>query len=204
MSRAYSKLEKLEKRQEILMSAEDLFMKQDGEFPTVSAICTYSSMAKGTVYLYFKNKEEIYLALLEKYFKQWLEPNNFNTDNRTIDGVIDALVGFVVKNPYKFKLLNHRHFLETKADADKVVEFYRELMMAYQESSLFIAELLDVPVERVTQWLMDCYYYIQGIWRTANPAYNIKSALAKTEMAIFMPDFETNSKRLMKLLWEQA
>lgn len=204
MSRAYSKVEKLEKRQEILMSAEDLFIKQDGEFPTVSAICTYSSMAKGTVYLYYKNKEEIYLALLEKYFQQWLDPSNINSDDQSIDSVIEALVSFVIKNPYKFKLLNHRHFLETKADTQKVVEFYQNLMGLFGKITSFIADFLDEPIEKVSQWLMDSYYYTQGVWRTANPAYNIQAALAKTEMAIFMPNFEMNTKRLMKLLWQQS
>lgn len=203
MSRAYSKIEKLEKRQEILMSAEDLFVKQGGEFPTVSAICTYTSMAKGTVYLYFKNKEEIYLALLGKYFQQWLDPNNINADQPNIENVIDALIGFVLKNPYKFKLLNHRHFLETKADVEKVVEFYQDLMSYFLEISDFIADLLDTTREKVTQWLLDSYYYIQGVWRTASPSHNIKSVLAKTDLAVFMPDFEANTKRLMTMLWLQ-
>ncbi len=202
MSRAYSTVQKLEKRQEILMSAEDLFIKQDGEFPTVTSICLYSSIAKGTVYLYFKNKEEIYLALLEKYFLQWADPKKIHSKTDSIDEIIQLLIDFVSKNPYKFKLLNYRNILETRCDAEKVVAFYKNLMAAFTAFTTAMAKALNEDRQKAGQWLMDSYYFVQGLWRTANPAHNLKSALSNTEMAIFMPDFETNARRVLKQMWD--
>ncbi len=202
--RAYSTLDKIEKRQEILMSAEDLFIKQKGVFPTVSAICTYSSIAKGTIYLYFKSKESIYLALAENYFEEWFSSKNINTDKVSIDSVIDNLLSYVLENPHKFKLLSQNHLLEIDTDSNESVNFYSNLMTWYNELADFIASFLDASPEKAKQWLLDVYFYIQGSWRTANPNPELKAAMTGTPLEAFIPNFIATNQRVLKLLWENS
>ncbi|MRX27359.1 TetR/AcrR family transcriptional regulator [Kangiella sp. HZ709] len=206
-TRAYTKVDKLERKQEILMSAEDLFIKQDGQFPTVSAICTYNSMAKGTVYLYFSNKDEIILALLEKYFNQWLDPKNVNDFDLNIEKVVDSLLGFITRNPYKFRLINTNNFLENNAGSEKVINFYQTVMESVEKLSKYISRNLDQPIEVCQQWLQDCYYYLQGLWKIANPSYQNKVALKTINEGVnfqsLVPEFETEAKRFMTRLWRQ-
>ncbi len=49
----------------ILRNAEDVFRERGYELASVSAICRRAGIAQGTFYLYFANKEEIYLRLVE-------------------------------------------------------------------------------------------------------------------------------------------
>src|SRR5437588_7629605 len=51
------------KRQMILDAAGDLFAKQGYENTTISDIAQAAGVAVGTVYLYFRNKHEIYTSI---------------------------------------------------------------------------------------------------------------------------------------------
>jgi TetR/AcrR family transcriptional regulator len=55
-----------EKRLEILIAAMNLFAQKGFERTTVDEIADRASIGKGTVYLYFKTKEAIFRALIEK------------------------------------------------------------------------------------------------------------------------------------------
>jgi len=55
-----------ERRQEILEAAMTLFSQKGFERTTVDEIASSANVGKGTVYLYFDNKEQIFLAIIEK------------------------------------------------------------------------------------------------------------------------------------------
>lgn len=60
-------------KEKILQVAEEMFIKK-GFFPTtVDEIARQAKIAKGTVYLYFPTKENIYLALFENKLKMGIE-----------------------------------------------------------------------------------------------------------------------------------
>ncbi len=63
--------ERDERRGEVLAAAHRLY-RESGELPAVAAIAAAAGLAKGTVYLYFRSKEEIFVALLEDDFTQLL------------------------------------------------------------------------------------------------------------------------------------
>lgn len=55
-----------EKRTEILESAAKLFSESGFERTTVDEIAAKANVGKGTIYLYFQNKEDIFLAIMEE------------------------------------------------------------------------------------------------------------------------------------------
>ncbi|MGZ3182057.1 MAG: TetR/AcrR family transcriptional regulator [Telluria sp.] len=55
------------RRQELLAAARALY-HEGGVLPTVAQIAVAAGLAKGTVYLYFRTKEEMFVALLEDGF----------------------------------------------------------------------------------------------------------------------------------------
>ncbi|TFW22912.1 TetR/AcrR family transcriptional regulator [Massilia arenosa] len=55
------------RRQELLAAARQLYRAR-GTLPPVADIAVAAGLAKGTVYLYFRTKEEIFVALLEDAF----------------------------------------------------------------------------------------------------------------------------------------
>ena len=58
--------EKEARRQAILDAARECFFKDGFEATTVSQITDKVELSTGTLYLYFKNKEEIYVSILEE------------------------------------------------------------------------------------------------------------------------------------------
>lgn len=73
IKKAKSQQQKLHRTNTILEAAEKLFVGADGELPSVIQIANEAGLAKGTVYLYFKTKEAIFLTLLERYLQLWFQ-----------------------------------------------------------------------------------------------------------------------------------
>src|SRR5271157_5377810 len=61
---ALSEEERFSRRAALLDAALRLYREQ-GTLPTVSSIAKAAGIAKGAVYLWFRSKEEIFVALLE-------------------------------------------------------------------------------------------------------------------------------------------
>ena len=63
MRRAIREDQKLVRRQQILDTAWGLFQENDYEHVNIIDVAKGAGLAKGTVYLYFKTKEELFLSL---------------------------------------------------------------------------------------------------------------------------------------------
>ncbi len=55
------------RREAILDAAEQLWLSQPERMANVADIATAAGLAKGTVYLYFRSKEELFLAIHERH-----------------------------------------------------------------------------------------------------------------------------------------
>ena len=71
--RARGAADKAARRQTILAAAGELFEEAGGELPSVDQVARRAGLAKGTVYLYFRAKEEMFLALLAQELGGWFQ-----------------------------------------------------------------------------------------------------------------------------------
>jgi len=58
--------EKLQRRSDILKAAEAIFFEKGYQHATMDDVAAAAELSKGTLYLYFKNKEELYFGLAHK------------------------------------------------------------------------------------------------------------------------------------------
>jgi AcrR family transcriptional regulator len=58
--------EKLQRREDIVRVARTLFFEKGFRDTTIDEIARAAELARGTIYLYFENKEEIYVTVLEE------------------------------------------------------------------------------------------------------------------------------------------
>ncbi|HOP30147.1 MAG TPA: TetR/AcrR family transcriptional regulator [Spirochaetota bacterium] len=58
-------------KEHILICAEKVFSKKGYYESQVSDISQMAQIAKGTIYQYFRNKESLYISLIEKYVVDW-------------------------------------------------------------------------------------------------------------------------------------
>ena len=72
IKKAKNQKQKLQRVNGILTAAEALFIQSDNELPSAIQIANKAGVAKGTLYIYFRTKEAIFLALLEKHLQNWI------------------------------------------------------------------------------------------------------------------------------------
>src|SRR5262245_54156542 len=73
MRRAVKEDQKEERRQEILDKAWQLFQQHDYQAVNIIDVARGVGLAKGTIYLYFKTKEALFLAIQEQQFQHWFD-----------------------------------------------------------------------------------------------------------------------------------
>ena len=73
MRRAIGSGQKQARREAIMLVAWELFQHERYDTITISAIAAGAGLAKGTIYLYFATKEELFFAILEQQFDYWFD-----------------------------------------------------------------------------------------------------------------------------------
>ena len=75
--------EKLQRRKEIVQAAEKVFFSRGFENATMDDIAERAELSKGTLYLYFKSKEDLHLAVAHKAISLL---NSITEDVRQVKG----------------------------------------------------------------------------------------------------------------------
>ncbi|WP_229780585.1 TetR/AcrR family transcriptional regulator [Deinococcus malanensis] len=94
-ARARSTEEKNQRRDDILRAAERLWTTTPYADLSMNQVAREAQLAKGTLYLYFDTKEELFLALLSEHLGAWLHDLTAQLDERqpqTPDDVTDVLL----------------------------------------------------------------------------------------------------------------
>ena len=65
--------EKQQRRTDILSAAEEVFFSKGFERATMDDVAEEAELSKGTLYLYFKNKEDLHMAVAMKAIEQLSE-----------------------------------------------------------------------------------------------------------------------------------
>jgi AcrR family transcriptional regulator len=80
--------EKAQRRESIIDAAEKVFFKKGIENATMDEVAENAELSKGTLYLYFKSKEELHFAIriraamtLKEYFVKAIDPKEIGSQN---------------------------------------------------------------------------------------------------------------------------
>ena len=104
--------EKVERSTEILDAAESVIFEKGFENATMEEVASKAELSKGTLYLYFKSKEEIYLAIrlraIRKLFELFSEAVNRDvTGLEKVRRIGEAYFSFAHDYPNYFDSLLH-------------------------------------------------------------------------------------------------
>lgn len=129
-----------EKRMEIIEAALQLFSERGFEKATVDEIANKANVGKGTIYLYFKNKEQIFMAVIEEglskmitHLSQIFSHGSFMTQLREM---ITYHFKFVEENKdfYKIFLKERLNFcFYDNPSKTKIVELHHQLYRLLEE-----------------------------------------------------------------------
>jgi AcrR family transcriptional regulator len=100
-----------QKRLKILAAATELFAARPFHKVLLSNVAEAAGVGKGTLYIYFKNKEDLYLSVLYSGFAQLVERMQHRLDQdqfgsmENLEAAIREIVQFAYQNPHMFELM---------------------------------------------------------------------------------------------------
>lgn len=99
-----------EKRKKIYQAALKVFSEEGYHQATMEKIASFSGVAKGTLYTYFKSKEELLDQLLEEHYQIIVEGISAICAKQTdillqARDMIEFWVGFIEQNPILYRLI---------------------------------------------------------------------------------------------------
>lgn len=205
--RARSPKDKEQKRDKILKTAAELFNLDSDALPTAAAIAQTTGIAKGTVYLYFKSKEEIFLALLEQHYSNWYSDISSAIDVENPDGetVINAICHYIEAEPEFFRLASlSSSIIEQNVDVNILMAYKNRMAQRVQETAKTLAmKLNEEDHSTCSQLLVRSYAMLLGLWQLSNPPEKIAPILKSTSsLKSIQPDFQLESRQALAQLWQ--
>lgn len=199
---------KAERREALLAAAGNLF-SEAGSLPSVDQIAKATGLAKGTVYLYFRSREALFLALIDAGFTRLFA----RLDNAIVahDSLSAGQVGDVIADA----VLADVEFLplaalgttvvETNIGRDEALAFKRALaehLVACGE--LLARRLPNLSGGEAVNWLLASYSLILGLWQSANPPGQVGDWLRQAGLGLLLPDFSASLRQSLRALWRGA
>ena len=122
----------MSKKDSILYAATLLFSHKGFKDTHVSEISAMTGAAEGTIFYHFKNKEVLFLSILEKFkgdiideFERHLEESNFETGMDLLEGSLSLYLSLAETMEDRFLLL-HRHDAYELAKVNSTCKEYLE------------------------------------------------------------------------------
>ena len=175
MLRAVDEQDRQARRTSILEAARILFREGDGRLPTAAEVATAAGLAKGTVYIYFKTKEEIFANVLlegwlpilrstEKIFLRSKRKWRF----QQAQAFINATVHRLMEEPELLRLdALSAGVLEKNMKRDALLEYKRQFNQGLFDAGSHIDSALSLASGRGVQLLLRTYALTRGLWQTA-------------------------------------
>lgn len=202
--RAYSDEEKYQREQLILDAAQHLLMEKGFHDINMSEVARTAKLAKGTVYLYFQTKEELFLTLFERHFGTWLDTVEARLNELTApihkQTIVDILIDNTVKNRQLIRLAALSNIIfEHNISYDKAYLYKVGLHERIEYLGNLLANKLDLQLEQGILILYRLYVFVIGLENIANPA-PVSQAVYNNNPALTHPDFADELRILVAMV----
>lgn len=195
MKRARDEESKAARRAAIVKGASELFELAPYEDLTMSSLARHVGLAKGTLYLYFTSKEELFLEILSEQLVGWLERVREVLAGpggpRDVQGVAGTLAAELGARPTLLRLMGLQHpTLERGVDAKTSTRFRRRL----RDALIPVGEALEgalpgLEVGAGFRALLWCQAAAVGVHQMANLPEPAVAATRALDLAMFRVDF---------------
>ena len=125
----------ISRKEEIINACQNLYETMSFKDITILDISKKTSFSRPSIYNYFQNKEEIFLALLEKEYQEWTNDLNklLNLKNLTIEEFADKLASTFIKRKTMLKLMSMNLYdIETNSRLENLVSFKKVYYQSFE------------------------------------------------------------------------
>ena len=203
--------DKAARRAAILGAANVLFAAGQGSLPTVAEIALAAGLAKGTVYLYFRTKEEIFAALLLEGWGAVMDQSQllFQASQESRAARVRAFVSALVRH-----LEDHTELLRLDALGYGVLERNMTLdaLTAHkgdytgrlEDTGRVLDDALRLEKGRGVQLLMRTYALTRGLWQSYQHAEETLLAGVSVARSLTSKPFGDELREALTEYWRGA
>lgn len=206
--RAITEEQKAARRQKILDAARRLFERADFQSIAITDIAGKAGIAKGSVFLYFKTKEELFLSLTFLELEKWNDEFDGRLEKisqgKTVKSgdLLDLIDSTLLNNSILVRLLSMVNvILEQNIGYDEAHQFKRGLLERARHTGRLLEERVDFFRKGDgVKFYLYLYILIVGLNQTSNPAPIIMKVLQHPDFHVFNIDFRTYFLEMLKHL----
>jgi AcrR family transcriptional regulator len=173
---------------------------------TMDRIAERAGVAKGTLYLYFRTKEALFLSLYEDRLGAWYAELQALADHGkgTVDPAAAARV--IASTLAARPILIHLHgllhsTLGHNIDLETTVAFRRRQHRKVSTlASAFARRIEKLSVHRALRFLIQLEVVVGGLSWAANPPSAVAQTLEEEDLAVFRVDFEEELREIVTSL----
>jgi AcrR family transcriptional regulator len=207
--RAVAPQEKSKRREAILRAAELLLHANPGGAITVEDLARQAGLAKGTVYLYFRTREEVLLQVHLGRLHGLFDELEAALQAPRVDAAyhaVRATLHYLRAHPEFLPLAtNCRGMLEANASAQAALEYKLALGVRLSAIGARIEELYpSLARGDGMALLMNSYALMIGLWQITDPPACLREAMQRPELSMFRIDFDKQLAAALLALWAGA
>jgi AcrR family transcriptional regulator len=193
--RAVTDEQKQKREQALLDAAWALYKESDYESVSVASVARAAGLAKGTVYLYFSTKEELFLTVLSQHLYEWFESLRMKLQHIgecEVDTLADHFGESLKERQVMLRLFAIVHsILERNVGYEAVYGFKKMILDQITRTSAAIHHCIpDFSMEQIMQSMLYIYALMIGVQQIAEPAPTARKVIDENpEMAVFNIDY---------------
>lgn len=200
--------DKAARRHAILAAAGSLFLGSPDKLPSAALIAETAGLAKGTVYLYFRTKEEIFMALLHEQRAQLLAQVHqaFASDARAprekVEAFLDNYVAYIAAHPEALKLdaLGYS-IIERNVEADFLLASKEAFLAAFGQAGAAVDTALALPPGQGVRLLLHSHALTCGLWQALDYPEHCRELIARSALAASALDFGAELRAALGQYW---
>lgn len=214
--RARAPEDKAARRADILEVAGRMFDERAGcggvVDLTMASLASEAGLAKGTLYLYFSTKEEIFLALVLDELERWIDALDRDLDRLpapTPEAVAGAVASSLASRARLVRLLGVLHpILERNLSPEALLSFKLALMQLLAEPAARLeARLPALGPGDGGRFILRLHAVVVGLALSSRPPPAVALVLARADLAAMRIDFEVELEAIVAALlrgWKAA
>lgn len=179
-----------------------------GQMPSVSQVVQSAGLAKGTFYIYFKTKEELFLELMSGALSEFFQELNDSLSQKDID--LESYVDLFVRKFHKDHMLIKlgalmAGVLEQNTEEEAVKKFKMNLVWQLNTAARTLHERFPVIEERqAARMILRSYAVLLGVAQMIPSTPAQTRLLEDPALEVLALDFGEEAKAILRALWASA
>ncbi|MFZ5601111.1 MAG: TetR family transcriptional regulator [Pseudomonadota bacterium] len=206
--RARDAEQKQQRRQTLIDAGWAIYLESDGQLPSVAQISARAGLAKGTFYIYFKTKEELFVELVAAAMDElFLKLNTYlDQPDSTLHGCIEVFINAVGREDPIIKLGPMlTGVLERNTEPAIIIGFKRRLVANLLHCGQNLARRFPgLDAHTAARTLMRSYAIVLGVAQILPSSHDVNSVLQQEEFAPIRLSLAEDATAIIALLWQKT